>query len=165
MSANFPLYIHDGEPYVRDLDLAVSLGMRRPIDIRTGLIKLYVTGPMHYGFMIWEDDGRPTMSVDPCRAYLLTEEQAMFVCYFSTSRRVDATARVVATAFAGHKSLSILLHEALTRTMGDAGSGREALLIDALKARLRQTVMVRRYETRRQRMPQPSGSKRSSLGP
>lgn len=160
MSESFPLYIRNGQPHVRDLDLAVSLGMRRPIDIRTGLIELYVTGPMHYGFMLWEDDGRPTMSVDPSRAYLLTEEQALFVCHFSTSRRADATALAVVTAFAHHKSLSVLLREALTRTMGDAASGREALFIDALKARFRQTVKVRSYTTRRQRLPRTVGSKR-----
>lgn len=164
MSADFPLYIRDGEPYVRDLDLAMSLGMRRPIDIRTGLIELYVRGPMHYGFMIWEDDGGVAVSVDPSRAYLLTEEQALFVCHFSTSRRTDATALAVVTAFANHKSLSALLREALTRTMGDAGSGREALFIDALKARLRQTVKVRRDTVRRRRMPQPFGFKRPSIG-
>ncbi len=163
MSANFPLYIRDGEPYVRDLDLAMSLGMRRPIDIRTGLIELYVTGPMHYGFMIWADDGRPTMSVDPSRAYLLTEEQALFVCHFSTSRRADATAIAVVTAFAHHKSLSVLLRKALTKTMGDAAAGREALFIDAIKARLRQTVRVRRYKTRRRRLPQTLGSERPNL--
>lgn len=164
MSAQFPLYVRNGQPYVRALDLAMSLGMRRPIDIRTGLIELYITGPMHYGFMIWEDDGRPTMSVDPSRAYLLTEEQALFICHFSTSRRADATAIAVVTAFARHKSLSVLLREALTRTMGDAAAGREALFIDALKARLRQTVKVRRYTTRRRRMPQPFGLKRPVLG-
>ncbi len=164
MSAGFPLYLRSGQPYVRDLDLATALGMHRPIDIRTGLIKLYVTGPMHYGFMIWEDDGGVAVSVDPSRAYLLTEEQARFVCHFSTSRRADDTARAVVTAFAQHKSLSVLLREALTRTMGDAAAGREAMFIDALKARLRQTVKVRRYTTRRRRMPQPFGSKRPSFG-
>lgn len=159
MSESFPLYIRNGQPYVRDLDLAMSLRMRRPIDIRTGLIELYVTGPMHYGLMLWEDDGRPTMSVDPSRAYLLTEEQALFVCHFSTSRRADATAIAVVTAFARHKSLSVLLREALKRTLGDAAAGREALFIDAIKARLRQTVKVRSYTTRRQRLPRTVGSK------
>ncbi|WP_313199987.1 hypothetical protein [Rhizobium sp.] len=159
MSASLPLYIRNGQPYVRDLDLAVSLGMRRPIDIRTGLIELYVTSPMHFGFMLREDDGRPTMSVDPSRAYLLTEEQALFVCHFSTSRRVDATGIAVVTAFARHKSLSVLLREALARTKADAIAGGEALFIDALKARLRQTMKVRSYTTRRQRLPRTVGSK------
>ena len=101
-------------------------------------------GPMHCGFMIWEDDGRPAMSVDPSRAYLLTEEQALFVCHFSTSRRAGATARAVGTAFTHRKSLNVLLRGALIRAMGDAAAGREALFIDALKARLRQTTRVRR---------------------
>ncbi len=165
MSAGLRLYIRNGQPYVRDLDLAVSLGMRRPIDIRTGLIELYITGPMHYGFVHWADDGRPAMSVDPSRAYLLTEGQALFVCHFSTSRRADATALAVVTAFARHKSLSVLLREALSRANGDAASGGEALFIDALKARLRQTVKMRRYATRRRRLPQTFGLKRPSLGP
>lgn len=158
MKVDLSLYVRNDQPFVRDLDLAAALGMRRPVDIRTGLIKLYVQGPMHYGFMHWEDDGTRALSVDPSRCYLLSEQQALFVCHFSTSRRANATSQAVVAAFLRHKSLSLILREALERTGAiPIASGREALFIDALKSRLRQCIKTRQYLTRRKRLPQRFG--------
>jgi hypothetical protein len=147
------LHVRNDVPYILDIDLAVALGMRRPVDIRMGLMKVYWSGPMHYGPLHRLEDAAPRMTVDPSQAYLLTEEQAVFICHFSTSRKAPAARQLIINAFMRHKGLATMLREALARTGGSFAEGREAVLIDALKARLRQTVKVRQHVTRRQRLP------------
>lgn len=88
MTNKLELHCIAGEPHILDIDLAAALGMRRPIDIRTGYIVTLRAVLLNCGLL--HRDGN---------AYYLNERQARTVCHFSTSRRACAADRRVGETF------------------------------------------------------------------
>lgn len=136
-----------GEPRILDLDLAFVLGMRRPINIRTGTIKLLGNVLANCGLMHRHGD-----------AYYFNEDQARAICHFSTGRRAAMADRLMVAIFREHHQETqpqIAVVEALKRGLapfdGRAVEGREALIVDALRSKLRQTARPRKYLTTRRR--------------
>lgn len=84
----------DGEPRIRDLDLAERLGYERPRSIRD-LIKKFENeiGVCRVGRQTSEQGGRPGVE------YWLTEEQALFIIAKSATPRATEILKAVITAF------------------------------------------------------------------
>ncbi len=146
--SEIPLHIIAGEPRILDLDLAYVLGMRRPINIRTGTMKLLSNvlancGPIHR-------DGD---------VYYLNEDQARAICHFSTGRRAAMADRLMVVTFRKYHEetqpqMAVVeaLRLGLTPFDGRAVEGREALIVDAIRSKLRQTARPRKYLTTRRRL-------------
>lgn len=141
------LHIIAGEPRILDLDLAFVLGMRRPINIRTGTMKLLSNVLANCGLMYRDGD-----------AYYLNEDQARAICHFSTGRRAAMADRLMVAIFRKYRHetqplMSVV--EALKRGLapfdGRAVEGREALIVDALRSKLRQTARPRKHLSKRRR--------------
>ncbi len=145
--SEIPLHIIAGEPRILDLDLAFVLGMRRPINIRTGTMKLLRNVLANCGLMHRDGD-----------AYYLNEDQARAICHFSTGRRAAMADRLMVTIFRKYHhetqpqtSVAEALRQGLAPFDGRAVEGREALVVDALRLKLRETARLRKYLSRRRR--------------
>lgn len=145
--SEIPLYIIAGEPRILDLDLAFVLGVRRPMNIRTGTIKLLSNVLANCGLMYRDGD-----------AYYLNEGQARAICHFSTGRRAAIADRLMVATFRKYLQETqpqMAVVEALKRGLapfdGRTVEGREALIVDALRSKLRQTARPRKYLTTRRR--------------
>ncbi|MBB2703109.1 MULTISPECIES: hypothetical protein [Rhizobium] len=92
-------------------------------------------------------------------AYYFNERQALAICHFSTSRRAAAAERRVVETFRQFHAETLprrdivqaLRH--LKPFAGNFSAGRDGMVIDALRSKLRQTVRTRRLTTRRKRSP------------
>ncbi|MCP2136670.1 hypothetical protein J2S28_003773 [Rhizobium sp. SLBN-94] len=145
--SEIPLQIIAGEPRILDLDLAYVLGMRRPIDIRTGTIKLLSNVLANCGVMNRDGD-----------AYYFNEDQARVICHFSTGRRAAMADRLMVAIFRKYHhetqpqmAVIEVLRRGLAPFDGRAAVGIEALIVDALRSKLRQTVRPRKHLSRRRR--------------
>lgn len=145
--SEIPLYIIAGEPRILDLDLAFVLGMRRPINIRTGTVKLLSNILTNCGLMHRDGD-----------AYYLNEDQARAICHFSTGRRAAMADRLMVAIFRKYHhetrpqtSVAEALRQGLAPFDGRAVEGREALIVDALRLKLRETARQRKYVSKRRR--------------
>ncbi len=145
--SEIPLHIIAGEPRILDLDLAFVLGMRRPINIRTCTVKLLSNVLANCGLMHRHGD-----------AYYFNEDQARAICHFSTGRRAAMADRLMVAMFRKYRHetqplMSVV--EALKRGLapfdGRAVEGREALIVDALRSKLRQTARPRKHLSKRRR--------------
>lgn len=151
MTCDFPLRLHDDVPYILDLDLAIALGFRRPVNLRRGLMQMFSVGLLNLGSLCRDGELSASPVIDPSATYYLNEEQAHALCDLSGSRRRSEVAQRIANTFGRHKGLAVLLRQALAREQGTDGS--EAVLIDALKWRLTQLVRKRPYAAWPRRAP------------
>ncbi len=145
--SEIPLYIIAGEPRILDLDLAFVLGMRRPINIRTGTMKLLSNVLANCGLMHRDGD-----------AYYLNEDQARAICHFSTGRKGAMVDRLVVVTFRKYRretqpQMAVVeaLRQGLAPFDGRVVQGREALVVDALRLKLRETARLRKYVSKRRR--------------
>ncbi len=145
--SEIPLHIIAGEPRILDLDLAYILGMRRPINIRTGTMKLLSNVLANCGLMHRDGD-----------AYYLNEDQARAICHFSTGRRAAMADRLMVATFRKYHhetqpQMAVVeaLRHGLAPFDGSVVAGREALIVDALRLKLRQAVRPRKHLSRRRR--------------
>ncbi|MEH2679624.1 hypothetical protein DXU02_16150 [Rhizobium leguminosarum] len=147
MTTTLHLHFIADEPHILDIDLAAALGMRRPIDIRTGHMVMLRAVLLNCGFL-HRDGG----------AYYLNEQQARSVCHFSTSRRAGAADRCIVETFRQFRTETLpqmdvvdALRQSLVPFTGGNWEGRDGMVIDALKSKLRETVRVRKLASRRRR--------------
>jgi hypothetical protein len=147
--SEIPVHIIAGEPRILDLDLAFVLGMRRPLNIRTGTMKLLSNVLANCGLVHRDGD-----------AYYLNEDQARAICHFSTGRKAAMVDRLVVVTFRKYyreTQPQMAVVEALRLGLapfdGSALEGREALIVDAIRSKLRQTARPRKYLTTRRRPP------------
>lgn len=148
MTREIPLHIVVGEPRVLDIDLAIALGMSRPIDIRTGLMKMLSEELANYGPVYRQG-----------KAHYLNEQQARAVCRTAMRRKSVEADHLVVLAFRKFHnetrplmSVQDLLRHGLDPFAGKRCEGRERMVMDALRLKLGQTVRPRRLSLRRKRL-------------
>lgn len=149
MTATIPLHIRNGEPRIFDIDLAIALGMPRPINLRTGLMVM-----AHQTLV---NCGRVDRAENGC---YLNEEQALAICSFSTSRKAaEAGRRVVETFRQFHgetlpqMDVRAVISNGLAPCAGLHSDGRAGMIADALRSKLGRSLRRRKYVTLRKRLP------------
>ena len=144
MTREIPLHIVVGEPRVLDIDLAIALGMSRPIDIRTGLMKMLSEELAHYGPVHRQE-----------MAYYLNEQQARAVCRTAMRRKsVEADDLVVLAFRKFHNetrprmSVQEVLRHGLEPFAGKRCEGSERMVMDVLCLKLGQSARPQKLSIR-----------------
>lgn len=91
----------DGQPRIRDLDLAVALGYERPINIRNLITRkrdlLEEAGILFTVKINSGERGRPSLE------YWLTEKQALLLCTWAETDRADEVRLTLVNVFMAYK--------------------------------------------------------------